>query len=63
MAGATIALRCVIVMREMSKPCVVDLISRAEDAAGDVVPIPALPVEGKVFVCPLTLKAQINVMK
>jgi len=36
-------------MRGMSKPCVVDLISKADDVFGDVVPIPALPVDGNIF--------------
>jgi len=49
--GATILLRCVTVIRGISIPCVVLFISRMEDALGVVVPIPALPVAGNVFVC------------
>ena len=44
------ASRWAFVIRDISNPCVVDFISSAEDAAGVVVPIPALPVEGKIFV-------------
>ena len=47
------ALRCGCVIRGMSIPCVVDFISRSEDAFGVVVPMPALPVEGNVLVCAL----------
>jgi hypothetical protein len=36
-------------MRGVSIPCVVDFISRIEDALGIVVPMPALPLEGKIF--------------
>src|ERR1043165_8146161 len=38
-------------MRGINSPLVVDLISRSDEAFGVVVPIPALPVDGKVFVC------------
>jgi hypothetical protein len=34
----------------MSIPFAVDFISRIEDTFGVVVPIPALPVDGKIFV-------------
>jgi len=44
------ASRWVFVIREINKPCVVDLISNAEEASGAVVPMPALPVEGNIFV-------------
>ena len=37
------ALRCAIVILEINNPCVVDLISNADDASGVMVPIPALP--------------------
>jgi hypothetical protein len=33
------------------RPWVVDFISRIAEAFGLVVPMPALPVEGNVFVC------------
>ena len=46
-----ILLRCVRVIRGISIPCVVLFISRMEDAFGVVVPMPALPVAGNVFVC------------
>ena len=48
-AGEAIASRCVFVIREIRTPLVVELISRIEDAFGVVVPMPAAPVEGKVF--------------
>jgi hypothetical protein len=36
-------------MRGANKPFVVDVMSSADEALGDVVPIPALPVAGNVF--------------
>ena len=45
------ALRCAAVILGISIPCVVDFISRSEDAFGVIVPMPALPVDGNVFVC------------
>ena len=45
------ASRCVLVIRGMSNPFVVDLISSREEASGVRVPMPAEPVEGKVLVC------------
>jgi hypothetical protein len=35
----------------MRTPLVVDFISNNEEALGAVVPIPAAPVDGNVFVC------------
>ena len=43
------AFRCKTVIRGISMPFVVDLISNNDDAPGVVVPIPALPVAGKMF--------------
>ena len=48
-AGEAMALRCVCVIRGMSKPFDVDFISSSDDASGVVVPIPAAPFEGKIF--------------
>ena len=50
-AGDAIALRWVWVMREIKRPFVVDFTSNKEDASGVVVPMPAAPDEGKIFVC------------
>jgi hypothetical protein len=38
-------------MREINNPFEVDLISSNDDALGVMVPMPAAPVEGNVFVC------------
>ena len=43
------AFRCVCVIRGNNTPLLVDLTSRSDDAFGVVVPMPAAPVEGKVF--------------
>ena len=43
------ALRFASVMRGISKPFVVDLISSNEETFGAVVPMPAEPVAGNVF--------------
>ena len=51
MAGDAIASRWLCVILGGSNPCVVDCISNNDDACGASVPIPALPVEGNVFVC------------
>jgi hypothetical protein len=40
-----------LVIREISNPCVEEFNSSKADALGAVVPIPALPVAGKIFVC------------
>ena len=48
-AGVAIASRCVLVIRGVSIPFVVLLISSADEEAGAVVPMPALPVTGNVF--------------
>ena len=56
--GDAIASRCVFVMRGKSTPFVVLFTSRSEDAFGELVPMPALPVEGKVF-CALEMKEKI----
>ena len=45
------ALRCVSVIRGISNPFVVDLISNNDDEFGVVVPIPAAPLEGNILVC------------
>ena len=50
-AGVAIALRCIKVIRGISIPFVVDFISSNDEAFGDVVPMPAAPVDGKMF-CP-----------
>ena len=46
---------CVFIMRGINNPFDVDFIPSAADASGVVVPIPAEPVEGKMFVCPSSL--------
>ena len=51
------ALRCVMVIRGTSIPCVVDFISKIAAAFGAVVPMPALPVVGNVFVCAFVIAA------
>ena len=51
MAGDAIAFLCVCVIRGIKIPFVVDFTSNKEDVLGVVVPIPAAPVEGNVFVC------------
>ena len=61
-AGEAIALRCACVMRGINKPFVVDFISKSEDAFGAVVPMPAEPVEGKVFVW-ATITVEKNIPK
>jgi hypothetical protein len=43
------ALRCVAVIRGISRPFVVLTISSIAEALGDVVPMPALPVAGNMF--------------
>ena len=48
-AGDAIASRCVFVSREINIPFDVEFISSKEDVFGDVVPIPAAPLDGKVF--------------
>ena len=53
------ASRCVLVMRGTSIPFVVLVISSREDALGVVVPMPALPVAGKVLVCAVALPEHI----
>ena len=45
------ALRCTVVIRGMSNPFDVLTISSKAEEVGAVVPIPALPVDGNVFVC------------
>ena len=50
-----IAFRCAVVILGISKPCVVDFISKTEDASGASVPIPALPDGGKMF-CAIVVK-------
>ena len=50
-AGAAIASRCAFVIRGASNPCEVDCISTIALETGVVVPIPALPDAGKIFVC------------
>src|SRR5215471_16717460 len=60
-AGDAIESRCVFVMRDISKPFEVDLISSSEDAWGVVVPIPAAPVAGKMFcACALIIPRTLN---
>jgi hypothetical protein len=49
------ASRWVFVIRGISNPFEVDFISSKEDALGVVVPIPAAPVAGKIFVCALLI--------
>src|SRR5882672_2119670 len=49
MPGETIALRCTCVIRGISNPFVVLVISIKEDALGVLVPIPALPLAGNIF--------------
>ena len=57
-------MRCAYVIRGISIPCEVDFISRIADALGVVVPMPALPVDGKTFVCAERLMLIMrNVMK
>jgi len=56
------ALRFASVMRGISKPYVVDLISSSEDAFGVVVPIPTAPFAGNVF-CALTAVLSRTVMQ
>lgn len=53
-AGVAIASRCALVIRGANKPCEVLLISNAAEATGVSVPIPALPVPGKVLVWALS---------
>jgi len=48
-AGDAIAFLCVKVIRGIKTPFVVDFTSSKEDEFGDVVPIPAAPVDGKIF--------------
>jgi hypothetical protein len=48
-AGDAMALRCASVIRGISKPLFDPFTSSNADASGVVVPIPALPEEGKVF--------------
>ena len=55
MAGDAIKSRCVFVIRGIKIPFVVDVISSNEDASGVSVPMPALPVDGNVFVCATVL--------
>ena len=57
MAGDTIASRCVLVILDINKPFVVEFISSSEDAFGVIVPMPALPVAGNVFVCACVYRA------
>ena len=50
-ARDVIASLCVFVMRGIIKPFDVLFISSKDDASGVVVPKPAEPLKGKVFVC------------
>ena len=45
-------------MRGISNPLEVDLISKSDEELGVVVPIPAAPVEGNVFVWALYVYAK-----
>ena len=59
-AGDAIAFLCICVIRDMRRPFDVELISKSEEAFGIVVPIPAAPVDGNVFVCACTENAAEN---
>src|ERR1043166_3078927 len=48
-AGEAMALRCACVMRGMRIPLLVLFTSSSDEPFGVVVPIPAAPVEGKIF--------------
>ena len=53
-----------MVMRGIRIPLVVDFISNNDEALGDVVPIPALPVAGNVFVCAVaTIETAIKIIR
>ena len=49
------AFRCACVIRDIRMPFDVDFISSNDDAFGVTVPMPAAPVDGKVFVCALNV--------
>jgi hypothetical protein len=42
-------------MRGISNPLLVDFISSRDDESGVLVPMPAAPAEGNVFVCAFTI--------
>jgi len=50
-AGEAIESRFIFDMRGIKIPFDVDFISSSDEALGVVVPMPAAPVDGKVFVC------------
>ena len=54
-------MRCASVIRGTSTPLDVEVISSNEDLFGDVVPMPAAPVEGKTLVCACKHKLTNNV--
>ena len=60
-AGNAMALRCVCVMRGISKPFVVDLISNNDELLGVIVPMPAAPLEGNLLVCAVEFFEMISI--
>jgi len=48
--GVAITSRCALFILGMSMPLLVETISSRDEGLGVVVPIPAAPVEGKMFV-------------